>query len=155
VAVNERVMSASCAAVWAVLSDGTSYRNWVVGTSDIRRVDDGYPAKGKKLHYSVGVGPLRHEGDTEVLDVQEGRRLVLEAHAWPAGSMRIEIDLAEAAAGGCRVRIDERPSRGLARRLHNPIQDLVLHARNVECLRRLERLARQQAAKAGAEPAQQ
>lgn len=126
-----------------------AYSDWVVGTSHIRRVDAGFPAKGTSLHYAVGMGPVRHEGNTEVIDAADGRRLVLEAHAWPAGSMRIEIDLSDATADGCRVRIDERPCRGLAAVLHNPVQDLVLRARNVESLRRLERLAREKAAGSG------
>jgi len=146
VAVNVRIMPVSRDAVWAVLCDGRGYGRWVVGTSHIREVDEGFPAAGTKLHYSIGWGPLRHDGHTEVCYVENGVRLVLEANAWPAGAMRIDIDLSDATAEGCRVRMDERPSRGMASLFHNPLQDLVLRGRNVECLRRLERLARERAA---------
>lgn len=140
-------MPVSRSSVWAVLSDGDVYGDWVVGTSGIRDVDDGFPTPGTSLHYSVGWRPLRHDGHTEVVDSTEGERLVLEAHAWPAGSMRIELRLYDAPAG-CRVWMSERPARGLAATLHNPLQDLVLRGRNVECLRRLERLAQQREAAA-------
>ncbi len=136
-------------AVWTTLSDGHQYSDWVVGTRRIRDVDEGFPAKGTRLHYSVGHGPLQHHGHTEVLDVDEGHRLVMEAHAWPVGTARIDLTLAPA-GGGTRVRIDERPGRGAAVWLHNPATDLFLKLRNVEALRRLDRLARRQALRGGA-----
>jgi hypothetical protein len=77
------------------------------------------------------------------------RRLVLSARAWPAGAATIVIS-AEPSGGGTTVTIDEAPSEGLAKRLHNPVLDGVIKLRNVETLRRLEQQARlRQAAKAG------
>jgi hypothetical protein len=40
----------------------------------------------------------------------------------------------------------EHPKRGIAAALHNPLGDALLKLRNVEALRRLERLARKSAA---------
>lgn len=133
-------MNAARDDVWATLSDGHSYSKWVVGTSDIRDVDDHWPARGSRLHYTVGRGPLRHEGHTEVLSVDPGRRLELEAHAWPLGSVRIELRLDDDDER-TRVTMVEHPARGAAAALHNPAGDLLLKLRNVETLRRLERLA--------------
>jgi uncharacterized protein YndB with AHSA1/START domain len=139
---NRRVVKASCDAVWRVLADGRTYADWVVGTSAIRDVDEAWPAFGSRLHYRVGRGPIRHDGHTEVCAVEPGRRLELEAHAWPAGTARIEMRLA-AVADGCLVTMVEHPARGVGAVLHNPVGDLLLKLRNVEALRRLERLARQ------------
>src|SRR5204863_3211794 len=112
---------------------------WVVGTTAIRGVDATWPAQGTRLHYTVLRGPLRHEGHTEVLAVDPGRRLELEAHAWPLGSMRIELCL-EDEGEGTRVLMTERPARGAGAVLHNRVGDLMLKLRNVEALRRLERM---------------
>lgn len=139
-AQNRRVFAAPRAAVWRTLADGHSYADWVVGTSEIRSVDDDWPAPGSRLHYTVGRGPLRHQGHTEVVAADTGRRLQLEAHAWPVGSVHIDIDLADD-AGGTVVTMVEAPKRGLAARLHNPVGDALLRLRNVESLRRLARLS--------------
>jgi uncharacterized protein YndB with AHSA1/START domain len=141
-AESRRVMNASRDDVWRVLSDGHSYSSWVVGTSAIRAVDESWPRAGARLHYRVGRGPIRHDGHTEVSSVDPGKRLVLEAHAWPAGSARIDVRLDDAAEG-CLVTLVEHPHRGIASVLHNPVGDLLLKLRNVEALRRLEDLARQ------------
>jgi uncharacterized protein YndB with AHSA1/START domain len=139
-ATNARQLEASKAAVWAVHSDGRRYAEWVVGTSRIRDADPDFPAPGARIHYTVGRRPLRHDGHTEVLAVDAGRRLELEAHAWPLGTARIVLRLTDR-AGGCRVEIEEHPKRGPAGRLHNPGLDLLIKLRNVETLRRLERAA--------------
>jgi uncharacterized protein YndB with AHSA1/START domain len=137
-------MHVSCAHVWAVLSDGHRYAEWVVGTAHIRDVDSGFPAVGSRLHYTVGRGPLRHEGHTEVLSVDSGNRIELEAHAWPLGTARIVLRLTSGHPG-CTVEVEEHPRGGLAGRLHNPVLDLAVRARSVEMLRRLERAASAQA----------
>jgi uncharacterized protein YndB with AHSA1/START domain len=144
VATNRRQMQVSCEQVWAVLSDGHRYAEWVVGTDHIRDVDSGFPAPGSRLHYTVGVGPLRHEGHTEVLSIDATHRIELEAHAWPLGTARIVLRLTNVQPG-CIVEVEEHPRRGLASRLHNPVLDLAVKARNTEMLRRLERAASAQA----------
>lgn len=139
-ATNRRVMDAPRESVWKVLSDGNTYASWVVGTSAIRGVDAGFPAVGTSLHYQIGRGPLRHDGHTEVLSVSD-TRLELEAHAWPLGSVRIELQIEDAPAGRSVVTMVEHPARGTAAMLHNPVGDALLKLRNVESLRRLEKLA--------------
>ena len=145
-ATNRRVLAASRDKVWQALCDGFSYSSWVVGTSSIRAVDDAWPAPGSRLHYRIGRGPLRHEGHTEVLAATEGSRLELEAHAWPLGTARIEILLADEPRGRCAVTMTEHPARGVAAALNHaallrPIGDGLLKLRNDEALRRLDRLA--------------
>lgn len=140
VATNARQMQPSARQVWAVLSDGRRYAEWVVGTSRIRDADPAFPEPGTRIHYTVGRGPIRHDGHTEVVALDPGRRLELEAYAWPLGTARIVLRLNDR-AGGCRVEIEEHPKRGPAGRLHNPGLDLLIKLRNVETLRRLERAA--------------
>jgi uncharacterized protein YndB with AHSA1/START domain len=151
-ATNRRTLSSSRDAVWRVLSDGSTYARWVVGTSSIRAVDDSWPAVGLRLHYRIGRGPLTHDGHTEVLAMTPGSRLELEAHAWPLGTARIELLLADRHHDGgegelgCEVTMVEHPARGTAALLHNPVGDGLLKLRNVEALRRLDRLATDAAA---------
>ena len=140
-ATNRRLMSASRDDVWRVLTDGHTYSSWVVGTSSIRDVDARWPSVGTRLHYRIGRGPIRHDGHTEVRNADDGRRLELEAHAWPFGTARIELRLDDAPDGRCQVTMVEHPARGSAAVLHNPIGDAMLKLRNVEALRRLEKLA--------------
>src|SRR3954452_23699128 len=143
-ATNSRTFAVPRDAASGVLVDGYTYASWVVGTSAIRDVDAQWPAAGSQLHYRVGRGPLRHDGHTEVLSVDEGKRLELEAHAWPLGTARIELTVEDVPDGGCRVVMVEHPAQGSAAALHNPIGDGLLKLRNLEALRRLKKLAQQQ-----------
>ena len=88
VSTNARVMTASPDQVWAVLADGWLYPLWVVGASRMREVDDSWPQPGTRLHHSVGTWPLLLDDVTEVVECRPGSRLVLQAHAWPAGTGR-------------------------------------------------------------------
>lgn len=123
--------------VFAVLRDGSSYGDWVVGARMIRDVDAGWPAPGTRLHYTIGRRPLRKDSVTTSLAHVPDRALELEAHAWPAGTAHIAITVT-AVEGGTLVSIDEQPHRGPAKLVHNPLLDLAIKARNVETLRRLE-----------------
>lgn len=123
--------------VFDVLRDGFTYGDWVVGTRTIRAVDHDWPAVGSAIHYTVGYGPTRKDDHTRSLRYEPERELQLEAHAWPAGSAHIRIT-AERIDVGTRVEIDEKPHRGPARLLHNPLLAILVKARNVETLRRLE-----------------
>lgn len=144
-AITTRLMrGATPRQVFDVLRDGRSYGDWVVGTREIRDVDEGWPAVGTRLHYRVGYGPLRKDDVTSCRLYAPDTRIELEAHAWPAGTARIAIT-AEVADGGTLVSIDEHPLRGPAKLLHNRLVDLLVKARNVETLRRLERKAQPRA----------
>lgn len=119
---------ASPAQVWAVLSNGYSYVEWVHGTKEIRDVDAGWPGEGTALHYSAGVGPLTYKGETTVRASEPMRRLELEVHAWPAGTVRVNIVI-EPSGAGSTVTLDEHPLRGPARLLLNPLSRLGFSAR--------------------------
>lgn len=138
---NRRLMSVSADAVWRTLSDGFTFDRWVVGTRHIRDVDDGFPATGRSLHYRIGPGPLRHEGHTEVLAQEAGSCLELRIHAWPAGTIRVVLRLQPRGEQRCEVTMEEFPDSGFARLMHNRLFDLGIRLRNVETLRRLERVA--------------
>jgi Polyketide cyclase / dehydrase and lipid transport len=140
--VNRRVMRGlTPKAVFDVLRDGRSYQEWVVGTRAIREVEPGWPEPGTALHYTIGYGLLRKDDETRSRKYDPDHRLELEAHAWPAGTVRIDLR-AEPVEDGTLVTIDEHPLHGPARTVHNPALDALIWIRNVETLRRLESVTR-------------
>lgn len=122
--------------VWAELSDGWMYTNWVVGATHIHGVDDQWPAAGAELHHKVGAWPITISDSTQVVDSDAPRRLVLKARAWPAGEATVVIEI-EADGDGSEVRMQEWPTAGPAKWLHTPVQEAVLRRRNAESLDRL------------------
>lgn len=137
-AVTRRRVSHPPSAVFTLLADGTRYAEWVVGAKRVRSVDPGWPEPGTKLHHTSGVGPLCTDDTTEVVRFEPGGPVELEARAWPAGVARVTITAEGAPDGGCEVVIDEVPVEGPAKRLSNPLFDVLIHVRNVESLRRME-----------------
>lgn len=131
-----RSLAATPEQVWEVLSDGWLYPLFVVGASRMREVDDTWPAVGSRLHHSVGAWPLLINDTTEVLEVEEHRRLLLLARGWPAGQAHVEISL-EPTGSSTLVTIVEQATAGPGALVPKPIQDVQLHVRNVEALRRL------------------
>jgi uncharacterized protein YndB with AHSA1/START domain len=137
----ERTIPASPSQVFAVLADGWSYSDWVVGTTHIRDVDPGWPAVGTRVHHKAGPWPLSLHDKSTVTAMTPDRALVLEAGLWPLGQAHVEITLEPVGANSTRVTIKEQFDQGPLLMLRNKINDLVLHRRNVESLRRLSDLA--------------
>jgi uncharacterized protein YndB with AHSA1/START domain len=55
--------------VFAVLADPAAYADWVVGSDTIRDADPTWPAVGSKFHHRVGIGLLKVNDHTEVVEV--------------------------------------------------------------------------------------
>ena len=131
-----RSLSATPEQVWEVLSDGWLYPLFVVGASRMRNVDESWPAVGAKLHHSVGTWPLLIDDTPEVLEVEEGRRLLLKARGWPAGEAHVDISL-RPDGDTTLVTMEEDATAGPGVLVPKPLRDAQLHWRNVEALRRL------------------
>ena len=131
-----RSVSATPEQVWEVLADGWLYPLFVVGASRMRDVDESWPAVGAKLHHSVGTWPLLIDDTTEVLEVEEGRRLLLKARGWPAGEAHVDISL-RPDGHATLVTMEEDATAGPGVLVPKPLRDAQLHWRNVEALRRL------------------
>lgn len=131
-----RSMSATPEVVWEVLCDGWLYPLFVVGAARMRDVDASWPAVGARLHHSVGAWPALLDDTTEVLEMDEGSRLLLRARAWPAGSAHVELSL-HPAGDATLVTIVEDATAGPALAIPKPVRDLQLRWRNTETLRRL------------------
>lgn len=127
--------------VFEVLGDGWSYATWVVGAARIRGVDPGWPVTGSRIHHSVGVWPLLISDTTVVEEVDAPQLLQLRVKAWPTGEGRVVIHCEPHPEGGTTVTMDEWAVSGPAKLMPRPVQDVALHARNTEALRRLAYLA--------------
>jgi hypothetical protein len=132
--------------VFAVLADGWSYADWVVGAARIRDVDSSWPRAGTKIHHSVGLWPALIHDVTVVEECEPPHRLRLKVHAWPSGAGRVEITLMSRPEG-CSVRMKEEAVSGPAKFIPRLVQDLFLSWRNTEALRRLALRAEGQAAR--------
>lgn len=126
--------------VFDLLDDAWTYEFWVVGCVDIRAVDPQWPAPGSALHHSVGLGPFNLKDSTTIVERDRPRILELRARARPAGTARVRFELSPQGSG-TKVAMEEVPIGGLPALLHNPLQDRLIHHRNVETLRRLRWLA--------------
>jgi hypothetical protein len=127
--------------VWAVLSDGYRYADWVQGTKEIRDVDAGWPAVGTSIHYTVGVAFVTHKDETVVRTSEPERRLELEVQAWPLGTARVDIRIEPYGNDGSRVTLDEHPLLGIAGWLHNPLTALGFSVRTWVMIDELLKLA--------------
>ena len=125
--------------VWATLADGWSYSAWVVGTVEIRAVDPRWPAAGSQLHHAFGAWPLMIKDETEVLECEDGTRLLLQARGWPMGEATVELTL-HPAGDRTVVEMYEEPSAGPGAWVHNPVLDAVGRKRLDETLSRLRSL---------------
>jgi len=131
-----RSVSATPEQVWEVLADGWLYPLFVVGASRMRDVDESWPAVGAKLHHSVGTWPLLIDDTTEVVEVEEGKRVLLLARGWPAGQAHVDISL-QPDGDTTVVTIVEDATAGPGLLVPKPLRDVQLHWRNIETLRRL------------------
>jgi uncharacterized protein YndB with AHSA1/START domain len=146
VAIVEKVIEARPEQVWAVLADGWTYSDWVVGTVHVRDVDDAWPRVGSQLHHKAGPWPFSLQDSSTILACEPPRRLVIRAGLWPAGEAIVVFTLEPVGTGATRVRIGEDFAAGPLRWVRNKVNDLVLHQRNKETLTRLADIAKRQKA---------
>jgi uncharacterized protein YndB with AHSA1/START domain len=137
----ERVIPAAPDQVFAVLADGWTYSDWVVGTAHIRDVDPAWPHAGARIHHKAGPWPISIRDRSESLACEPPRLLLLKVHLWPLGAGKVRFDLSPAEGGFTRVVMTEEFDDGPLQWLNTKINDLALHQRNLESLRRLADLA--------------
>jgi len=141
---NEAYVEAPPEAVWEVLADPYAYPRWVVGSKETTEADPQWPSPGTKFRVRVGGGPLFFPDLTRSREVDDGRRIVLDAGGGPWVGARVEITL-EPDGDGTRVTLVEDPAGPFAPLRALPPVQLGIRVRNVESLRRLKRLAEERA----------
>jgi uncharacterized protein YndB with AHSA1/START domain len=137
----KRITSASREQVWAVIADGWTYSQWVVGNSRMRAVDPQWPAKGSTIHHSIGVWPLLVDDITVVEECVPLQELVLLAKGRPFGKARITMRLFDVEGGGCRIEMAEVPVGAPLGWVPNRLALAAAIPRNRECTWRLAAIA--------------
>ena len=137
----KRETRASREQVWAVIADGWTYSQWVVGNSRMRAVDPNWPQTGSTISHSVGVWPLLIDDVTVVEDCQPMEQLVLQAKGRPFGKARITLRLFDIDDGGCRIEMAEVPVGAPMGWVPNRLALAAAVPRNRECTRRLAAIA--------------
>ena len=141
-AVVQQIVNVPAERVWGVLADGWTYSDWVVGTVHIRDVDRSWPSVGARIHHKTGPWPVSLKDETVVLDKTDGQRLVMRARLWPLGEAVIHIDLERLDDGAqTKVVMRENFAAGPLNMVRTKLNDLALHGRNRESIRRLTELA--------------
>ena len=136
-AIVEHPMPAGAAEVFRTLTTPETYPFWLVGCQDIRDVDEAWPAVGSAFHHRVGLaGPVTLADNTKVLDVEDGRCLVLEVRARPAGRGRVTFTITPDGPDRSTLRFEEVPL-GLLQPLQPALDPLTVRRNR----RSMERLA--------------
>ena len=141
----ERDISASREEVWAVIADGWTYSQWVVGNSRMRAVDPNWPHVGSTIRHSVGVWPLLLDDVTVVEACQPLQQLVLLAKGRPFAKARITLRLFDLDGGGCRVEMAEVPVGAPLGWVPKRLALAAAFPRNRECTARLAAIAERRA----------
>ena len=137
---NSIVIDAPPSRVWAVLADGHTYPDWVVGSAESRKVEPDYPAPGATLHHTQIVPRVGLRDTSTVLEAEEPRHLLLEVRVRPFLVSKVEVELSDEGerTGGVMW---ERGTGGIVPALTGPLFELSLRLRNAETLRRLRNVA--------------
>jgi uncharacterized protein YndB with AHSA1/START domain len=137
---NDIQVNASPERVFEVLSDPDSYGEWVVGSSEIRDAEGGWPSEGATFHHTQGLPKIGIKDTTTVMESRSPEYLRLCVRARPVVIADVRLQLIRSGRT-TRVEMIEEPIGGYLGAVHNPVFDLGLRLRNAESLRRLKRLA--------------
>lgn len=137
----KRDTTASRDEVWAVIADGWTYSQWVVGNSRMRAVGPRWPQVGSSIRHSIGVWPLLRNDVTIVEECQPAKHLVLLAKGRPFGKARITLRLFDLEDGGCRIEMAEIPVGAPMGWVPRRLALAAAFPRNKECTARLAMIA--------------
>jgi uncharacterized protein YndB with AHSA1/START domain len=140
---NEIVIDASPSDVYETLLDAASYPKWVVGAKGLGGVDRSWPRLGSRFYPKVGAGPVAMADNTQIIEKQENRLVVLCVQLRPLATGIVRLWLTSKARGRkTRVVMTEDATSGPLAWFKNPVTTATIVARNAVSLRRLRRLVR-------------
>jgi uncharacterized protein YndB with AHSA1/START domain len=145
-AVVERVIAATPEQIFKVLADGWSYSDWVVGTAHIRDVDADWPKPGSQLYHKAAV-PFSLKDKTVVVDSDPPHWILMRPRLRPLGELTVRFTLTPVNEVETRVTLEEHFAAGPMGWVRTKVDDLLMHWRNKEALRRLSDLATRKVAR--------
>lgn len=131
-----REIGASVHDVYRMLIEPRTYPRWLIGATDIRDVDDDWPAPGSRFHHRVGVGWFSIPDSTKVIEVEPDRLVRLAVRARPLVSATATFTLV-GDGDRCVVTFQEEPAVRWLGNIARPVLDPVTHLRNHRSLKRL------------------
>ncbi|MFE5488943.1 SRPBCC family protein [Streptomyces virginiae] len=143
-AVRHHLINATPSQVWEVLSDGSRYADWVVGTSASRVARGVWPELGSALEYTVRLGPWEATGTTVARRCEEPGHLELEVDSGPLGTARVAIEVRPWGTEALVI-VDEHPLRGVGGAFHNAAVDALIQLRHRSMLARLANVVEEHA----------
>lgn len=135
-AFTARLFALAPRAMFDVLVDPTTYPHWLIGATEVRDVDQNWPARGSRFHHRVGIGPLSLPDSTQVVACEPPNLLKLHVRARPLVSAYATFRVL-ATPDGCVVTLEEEPAVRSIGNLVRPVLDPLVHVRNHRSLRRL------------------
>ncbi|MFH8403951.1 SRPBCC family protein [Streptomyces sp. NPDC018019] len=147
-AVRHQLIKRHPDAVWAILADGSRYKDWVVGPYRTEPGEGDWPQVGSTITYSVRVGPWTLDGETVVRRCEPPRELELEADSGALGTARIAVEIRPWGEDSLVI-MDEHPLRGPGGLLHNAALDALLQIRHRSMLGRLAKVVESSPRQAG------
>jgi uncharacterized protein YndB with AHSA1/START domain len=151
-AVIEKVVDVPPERVFAVLADGWTYSDWVVGISHIARVGADWPSAGSAVHYQVGAGQLGLRATITAVAADPPFNLVISPKVWPLGEYLVRIVLDALEGGRTKITFSEELVAGPLHMLRRKTTDGLLYLRGRETVHRLAELAVHRPAPAGPAP---
>ena len=106
--VTEHAFTESPATMYRILTDPTTYPEWLVGAKEIREVSENWPAVGSFFKHTVGFGPLQIPDRSVVFAIEPSRSLTLTVKVRPVLEARVKLEVLDDPAGS-RVRMSEEP----------------------------------------------
>ncbi len=115
------------------------YPQWLLGASEIRRIEDDWPAVGSSFHHTVGRGPFRVEDRSKILVIDRPHRLELHVRATPVvqGHATFRVQGCE---NGSSLSLQEEPAMERIGAILRPVMDPATHMRNHRSLQKLVQL---------------
>jgi uncharacterized protein YndB with AHSA1/START domain len=118
------------------LLDPWEYPKWLLGASNMRRVDDDWPSVGSNFHHTVGWGPVKVNDRSEIVELERPHKLVLYVKATPLVQGKVTFTLDEEPGGGTLLTLQEEPAIPVGN-LVRPVLDPTTHVRNRRSLHQL------------------
>jgi uncharacterized protein YndB with AHSA1/START domain len=133
--VVEKSMPARAQKVFDVISDPTTYPEWLTGAKRIRRVDRDFPRPASEFEHEVGAGPLTVKDTTEVEEIRANHMLEMVVRARPFLVARVRFEVFAESGPSSHLRLSETPIGFY--RLFAVLINPLIKARNTRSLNRL------------------
>lgn len=138
-ALNHVLTRCSPEEVFDHLVHAEEYPRWLLGASEIRRIDDDWPAVGSNFHHTIGRGPFRIKDRSEIVAIDPPHRLELHVRVTPIVQGHVTFRV-QGCEHGSSLSLQEEPALERTGDILRPVLDPPTHLRNHRSLQKLVQL---------------